>query len=390
MNAKLCGILIGMLLFATFFTVAGTINDYEGYSNPKRNDNFSMTIQDAQGSPGEEIVMPITGEWNASFWQAHIVIEFNNSIVGFTGASIEGTVFTDDWYVNYGGSLHLKAISIFPKPSAQQPISPGEGTLLNVQFQIQETVPDGPTEINLVDEYNSFITAYFPYRDSIDDPYIPDLNNGTLTIISNEPPETPQAPNGPTEGEVDVTYTYNTSTIDPEGHDIYYNFSWGDGTHSGWLGPYSSGSVAEANHAWHLVGTYDVVVKAKDLYEESNWSDPLEVTIVELLPELSIESVEGGKGITVVIKNVGDANATNVQWNITIAGGLFFWKPTETSGNITVIAINDSETITMNVGGIGLGILTEMPTITAYVGCDEDSSDEYSVSAKILGPFVLI
>ena len=40
--------------------------------------------------------------------------------------------------------------------------------------------------------------------------------------------------------------------------------------------------------------------------------------------------------------------------------------------------------ITILPFGIGLGIFTPMPTITVTVDCAEDSSDEESVSARIL------
>jgi hypothetical protein len=111
----------------------------------------------------------------------------------------------------------------------------------------------------------------------------------TVKIYSeNIPPDRPSTPSGPVSGKVGYSYTYSTSTTDADGDQIYYLFDWGDGTYSGWEGPYLSGETASATHAWNVEGTYPIRVKAKDdpngdgdLSDgtESNWSDPLSVTI---------------------------------------------------------------------------------------------------------------
>jgi len=96
----------------------------------------------------------------------------------------------------------------------------------------------------------------------------------------NHPPNTPTQPSGVTSGYTGVSYTYSTSTVDPDGDNIYYFFDWGDGSNSGWVGPYASGVTASASHIWSSSGTYHVRVKAKDTNNaESSWSSYLSVTI---------------------------------------------------------------------------------------------------------------
>ncbi len=46
--------------------------------------------------------------------------------------------------------------------------------------------------------------------------------------LFSEPPLKPQRPTGPMQGFTSVHYTYSTSTTDPEGDQIYYQWSWGD------------------------------------------------------------------------------------------------------------------------------------------------------------------
>jgi len=93
-------------------------------------------------------------------------------------------------------------------------------------------------------------------------------------ILDNSEPEVPAIPSGPLNGKILVKYTYETSTTDPDGDNIYYIFDWNDGTHTGWLGPYNSGETVEASHRWTEKGTYSVKVKSKDAHGiQSDWSN---------------------------------------------------------------------------------------------------------------------
>lgn len=92
------------------------------------------------------------------------------------------------------------------------------------------------------------------------------------------PPATPSTPSGPASGYVYTSYSYTTSTTDPEGDNIYYQFDWGDGTTST-VGPYASGVVATAYHQWGRPVSYQVRVRAKDVFDAwSGWSGYTTVT----------------------------------------------------------------------------------------------------------------
>jgi len=103
-------------------------------------------------------------------------------------------------------------------------------------------------------------------------------------IITSEPggsnPTKPNRPSGPTNGGTGIEYTYTTYYTDPEGDQVYYKWDWADGTFSDWLGPYDSGDTTSATHSWSYDGSYSIRVKAKDINDdESDWSDPLAVTM---------------------------------------------------------------------------------------------------------------
>jgi photosystem II stability/assembly factor-like uncharacterized protein len=98
-------------------------------------------------------------------------------------------------------------------------------------------------------------------------------------------------------------------------------------------------------------------------------------------PDLEFE-FEGGKGLTVTIKNVGFGDATNVDWSINIEGGLII-IPREDSGSIATLESGGSEEVTMSVIGIGLGIITDIPAFTAFAECDEGDSQETTKTGKV-------
>lgn len=173
------------------------------------------------------------------------------------------------------------------------------------------------------------------------------------------PPETPERPSGPTIGNVEVGYTFSTRTTDPDDDQVYYQWNWGDETSSDWIGPFNSGVMANASHSWTDVDTYEIRVKAKDMYNvESEWSDPLMVYIVNV-PILEIGNISGGSffKISVVIKNNGSTDAVSVEWSITLDGG-FILLGKKTTGRMITIPAGDEVTITSDpIFGIGKTML---------------------------------
>ena len=195
----------------------------------------------------------------------------------------------------------------------------------------------------------------------------------TITIVNHAPP----APiiSGPTNGTVNHEYDFSVGPItDPDGDSFYCKWDWGDGNISDWRGPYPSGQIASASHTWTSAGVYELRAKLKDQYgAESNWSEPLEMSILAI--NLTIE-IHGGFGVSAVIKNIGAGDATNVSWTITLDGGFFLLGKTKT-GTVDIPA-DDQVTVKSMVFGIG------KPTITVTI-----DTAEKTVTGTVILFFVL-
>lgn len=94
----------------------------------------------------------------------------------------------------------------------------------------------------------------------------------------NTPPSVPEKPTGIMDGKINVPYSYSTYSTDSDGDCLYYCFDWGDGSKE-WVGPFEEGITINATHEWKEAGSYIIKVKARDLYEESEWSDELIVSM---------------------------------------------------------------------------------------------------------------
>jgi hypothetical protein len=100
----------------------------------------------------------------------------------------------------------------------------------------------------------------------------------TITTI-NHPPNDPSIPSGPDSGISGTSYSYSTSSGDPDDDQIKYTFDWGDGTTSE-TNFVDSGSPASASHSWNAAGTYQIKAMATDNNGvSSNWSEEFYITI---------------------------------------------------------------------------------------------------------------
>jgi hypothetical protein len=114
------------------------------------------------------------------------------------------------------------------------------------------------------------------------------LGNG---VTANTAPLTPTILSGGGRVSVLQDEQFSLAATDPEANMVFYQWDWGDGQISEWLGPYESGANAVATHSWADQGDYEVRVKVRDPFgEETAWSTPAAV------------------GVTCCFGRTGDAN----------------------------------------------------------------------------------
>lgn len=114
----------------------------------------------------------------------------------------------------------------------------------------------------------------------------------------NSSPEIPSVPVGPDVAMTTYDTEISTSATDGDGHDLWYQFNWGDGETSDWIGPYPSGDQVTAMHKCKIPGSYSIRANVKDEYdaEPEYWS-----------PVKTVEVVRIGDANDDGTSNVGDA-----------------------------------------------------------------------------------
>ena len=118
------------------------------------------------------------------------------------------------------------------------------------------------------------------FRDNAVDYFYEDLNfafdtqwddflRDFLEINENSPPNIPLI-TGPSSGTPGLRYEYCITVSDAEDDSLFVFIDWGDGTDTGWFGPYNSNEEIIVEYNWTEKGTYTIRVKAKDI-DESEW-----------------------------------------------------------------------------------------------------------------------
>ena len=106
-----------------------------------------------------------------------------------------------------------------------------------------------------------------------------------IKLRTNQPPNQPTTPSGPTSGTPGNSYPYETSATDPDNDKVEYGWDWtGNGVVDQWDNNggnyYAPGEEITTSHSWPMQGTYNVTVVAKDINgAQGPWSNPLTVTM---------------------------------------------------------------------------------------------------------------
>jgi outer membrane protein assembly factor BamB/PKD repeat protein len=201
--------------------------------------------------------------------------------------------------------------------------------------------------------------------------YMTNWSNGLMVKINLYQPLIIDA-NGPYSGKVGDLIQFNGSV---SGGAPPYTWFWdfGDGNISTEQSP---------THVYQVAGQFPVILTVTDATSQ-NVSNTTTATITPaILPNLVVANITGGFGVNAVLKNVGEADATNVTWSITLKGG-FIFLGNATTASITHIQAGSNASIKSSLI-IGIG----KSTITVTATCDEGVSAKGTANGFVILIFV--
>jgi PKD repeat protein len=137
---------------------------------------------------------------------------------------------------------------------------------------------------------NAFLQYLLDFGKYANDTYeLLDSYNCIKMSGCNDAPYTSSQPTSSTSSmKAGTTYTYQTSTTDPNNNQIYYQWDYYDTTtqeheYSSWTGPYNSGETCTVTHTWATTGPKKISVRARDEWFSPNlwseWSNTLNVSV---------------------------------------------------------------------------------------------------------------
>lgn len=117
------------------------------------------------------------------------------------------------------------------------------------------------------------------WNPSVDGSFMTFYNSSTL----NNPVLT-----GPASGKINKLCEYQIYANDSKNNDVFYYIDWGDGSNTGWLGPFESSQMINISHKWLTEGSYLIKAKAKNNDNQiSDWV-ALEITMPKSKPHFII------------------------------------------------------------------------------------------------------
>ncbi len=296
----------------TILDLKDTLEDYNNlggdFDDDEVSDSDSAHVKVEQcGNPDVEIVKKV---WDGSNWVDSVTVNVGEDVKFKITVTNTGDVPLDTYvkvsddlpdFLTYNNDANPTPTSSSAHHIEWNNLAPlGVGESVTITFSAHA---DSTGEADNV----ASVRAKYDCNPEVTDS---DTAHVKVRCKDNSPPNKPAKPCGPTCGRVNIEYTYIVVTTDPDGDMVYYFVDWGDGTNSGWIGPYESGKMVKVKHRWTQQGYYQIKVKAKDIYgEESEWSDPLPITMPKSKDDQKDDDQADGKTkrfgiITNILKNI--------------------------------------------------------------------------------------
>jgi len=214
-----------------------------------------------------------------AFFINHLDQYKNQITTALESARVYARLWYIDYYIDFYNFLDLCTISDPDFAAIKNSIE----STMDIAVIANSHLPDDPAH---------GLSIYFPrragdYNDSLRYPTLPSPYEATnfaisthwdeflktyLGIANNTAPAKPTI-KGTEKGKVGAKYDYTVKATDAENQQVEYFIDWGDGTTTGWLGPFNSGEQITVNHTWQTKAIFTIKAKAKDtIGAESEWA----------------------------------------------------------------------------------------------------------------------
>jgi hypothetical protein len=317
-----------------------------------------------------------SGQWRFIAWQYIPSDMQGNTLLILMNKYISGTHNNQDWSLQLTFSATLGTVADYNAASKTLPLITDEWVQIRVDIDFEkdwQVIYYGNQELNKKiwtggagtsgGVLNLAAVDLFADSTASSSVYYDDMKVSEILPLSCDA-------NGPYDGIINGDTQFEGTVIG--GLEPYeYLWDFGDG---------NTATIEDPTHAYSERGTYTVKLTVTD-YEQNVVSD--ETTAKIIGPEIDVSDIWGGVfKVNARIKNVGDADATNVQWTMNLDGGIILLGK-ESSGSITIPA-GQSVTIQSNMI-IGIG-----PTTITVKAEIPQSSDTMSKEGFVLLVYIKI
>ncbi|MBU0498156.1 MAG: aryl-sulfate sulfotransferase [Candidatus Thermoplasmatota archaeon] len=104
-------------------------------------------------------------------------------------------------------------------------------------------------------------------------------------------------------------------------------------------------------------------------------------------PYLTIRTINDGFGLTIVVENIGEQNASNITVEVTVTGGLSTRLPDHIYTYDNLVP-GDSLPVLILPKGVGLGIFTDSPILSVLLSADATKTRGKTIHFRHIGHFV--
>jgi PKD repeat protein len=315
-----------------------------------------------------------TGNWTFSAWLYVPSTMTGNSFCILMNKYVNGTHNNQDWSLQLEFSASGGTIFDYNDVTKTLPIVKDAWALLQVDINFEADIQtiyyngqfleSASWKNHVTQGGQQALEAVDLYADSA---YSTAVYWDDLSVAPPVPPLTCDA-DGPYSGETGSLIQFTGTAT---GGTPPYTWAWefGDGGTSTQQNP---------THTYTTAGLYTVTLTVTDSASVTAQDTTTANITQKKEPNIVIESIAGGKAVTVAVTNNGTANATMVPWSITLTGG-FIFKGKTLSGTITKLAIGEDKTLTSKVLGFG------KVTITATVGDKTKTATGFVFLIFVLG-----